>query len=615
MSHVTRPDLPAAGPSGKIAGYRLHRYIGQGNTAVVYLAWDEQRRRPVGLKLVVPELARDAAFRTRLIRESRAASAVGHPHVIPVYEAGEANEIVYVAMRYVRGGDARSLLNHLAPFPIGYAWQIIAQIASALDAVHAHGLIHRDVRPANILLDADDSGHEPGHTYLADFGMSKIFPPGQIIATGQSTGTLDYAAPEQIEGRDLDGRADLYSLACTGFELLCGAPPFGQDHGLTLMYAQLYAPPPTATARRADLPAAVDPVLATALAKNPADRYPSCGRFAEELRAALGLEPGEPADPPRSRPPGGTGQASAPGPAAAAGQPATVAAGEQDQQAATPELPAANNPSAAELTDEPPAVPRLPAPASEPEPEAEPEPDAKAEPEPEPDAKAEPEPEAEPGPSAPRRHARRPALLAAAVIAAAAVALASGLALSQRSTPAWPASSATSPAATSPAASSPSARPASSAPGPVQASQQAAALSSLLTSSAAARTTLHNAVSQVGACTNLPGAVSQLQAVVTQRASQYGQASALSTSALPDGARMKSALMTALGTSLTADRDYLIWAQQQLNGGCTPTGQSGAYTAAYSASQRADAAKQAFVQVWNPVAARYGIKQDSPRDI
>jgi serine/threonine-protein kinase len=620
VSHVTRPDLPIAGPSGTIAGYRLHRYVGQGNTAVVYLAWDEQRSRPVALKMVVSELARDAAFRTRVIRESRAISAVEHPHVIPVYEAGEAGEVLYVAMRYVRGGDARSLLNQIGPFPIGYAWRIIAQIASALDAVHAHGLIHRDVRPANILLDADDNDHEPGHSYLADFGMSKAFSPDQIIATGQCAGTLDYAAPEQIEGRDLDGRADVYSLACTGFELLCGAPPFGPDQGLTLMYAHLYAPPPTATARRADLPAAVDPVLATALAKNPADRYPTCGRFAEELRAALALEPGESADPPRSRPPRDTGQASTLGLAAA------VAEGEPDQQAATLELPTVKD-QPAEPTAQPPAVSgrRDPAtttatatrpsgpeprsqPASQPVSASEPasEPELEAEPGPLPELEAEPVPE----PPAPRgRRVPRSAWLAAAVVAAA-VAVASGLALSQRSAPARSA-----PAATSPAVSSPSARPTSSASASVPASQQAAALSLLLTSSAAARTALHDAVGQVGACTNLPGAVSQLQAVVNQRAGQYSQASALSTSALPDGARVKSALIMALGSSLAADRDYLTWARQQLTAGCTPTGQSSAYAAAYSASQRADAAKQAFVQVWNPVAARYGIKQDSPRDI
>jgi hypothetical protein len=150
---------------------------------------------------------------------------------------------------------------------------------------------------------------------------------------------------------------------------------------------------------------------------------------------------------------------------------------------------------------------------------------------------------------------------------------------------------------------------------PVTASQQAAALSALLTSSAAARTALHNAVTQVGGCTNLSGAVSQLQAVANQRAGQYGRASALPTAALPGGAQVKSKLLAALGSSLTADRDYLSWARQQLKGGCTPSSQSSAYNAAFSASQRADAAKQAFVQVWNPVAARYGVAQKSPRDI
>ena len=252
-------------------------------------------RRRVALKVMAPELARDAGFRARMIRESRAAAALDHPHVIPVFEAGEAGGTLYVAMRYVRGGDARSLLSRLGPFPPGYAGQIIAQIASALDAVHAHGLIHRDVRPANILLDRDDAGDMAAddHAYLADFGMSKAFTPGQVIAAEQAGGSLDYLAPEQIEGRALDGRADLYSLACTGFELLCGTPPFGPDQGPTLMYAQIYADPPAASARRAGLPAAVDSVLATALAKDPADRYPSCGRFAEELRAALGVRHGE----------------------------------------------------------------------------------------------------------------------------------------------------------------------------------------------------------------------------------------------------------------------------------------------------------------------------------
>ena len=217
-----------------------------------------------------------------------------------------------------------------------------------------------------------------------------------------------------------------------------------------------------------------------------------------------------------------------------------------------------------------------------------------------------------PAPSARRIRARGPVLAAGAVVVVAA-AVVSGVALSGRSAPAHPAAATPSPAASSPSPASPSAG--SSPSGPAVASQQAAALSTLLTSSGAARTALHNAVNQVGSCTNLSGAVSQLQSVVNQRAGQYGRAAALPAAALPDGPRVKSKLMAALGSSLTADRDYLSWARQQLAGGCTPTSQSSAYHSAVSASQRADAAKQSFVEVWNPVAARYGIAQESPREI
>jgi len=307
MSRDADPVL--SGMSGKIADFRLDGYIGQSANAVVYLALDERsgaRSGKVALKVLAPELARDAAFRDQFLHESQAASAVDHPNIIPVYAAGDANGALYVAMRYVQGGDARSLLNRYGPLPFGMAWSIIVQAASALDAAHANGLIHRDVKPTNMLLDTDGApgpgaprrpdGADFDRVYLSDFGMSRRMPSGEAVATGQITGTLDYVAPEQIEGRAVGTRADLYSLACAAFELLCGAPPFGQDQGLTVMYAQMYAPPPTATARRHDLPAAVDRVLATALAKNPADRYPTCGLFAEELHSALGLGAGGAAD-------------------------------------------------------------------------------------------------------------------------------------------------------------------------------------------------------------------------------------------------------------------------------------------------------------------------------
>jgi serine/threonine protein kinase len=623
VSHATRPGLPAAGQAGAIAGYQLDGNVGQGSRAVVYLARDELRRQ-VALKVMTPEVARDTGFRTRMIGESRAAATLGHPHIVPVFETDEADGVLYAAMRYVTGGDTRSLISRHGPLPLGYAWRIVAQIASALDSAHAHGVIHRDVRPANILLDGDDAGDRAagGHAYLSDFGMSQVFPPGQVIAADQAAGMLDYLAPEQIEGRAADGWTDQYSLACAGFEFLCGTPPFGPDQGQTLMYAQIYADPPAASARRAGLPAAVDSVLATAMAKDPADRYPSCGRFAEELGAALGLRPGEPADPPRSPAPyrNGSASSSVNGPVSGS-RPApggrVLLRVKRRQRPGAEDRPAAATDRSAEAGSFAPATASQPVTAGQPvtvgqavtagQPVAAGEPVTAGEPSTVGDPGG-------PGPGPSGRRIRGRVLAAGAVVVVAA-AVVSGVVLSGQSAPAHPAAAVPTPAASSPSPSSSSPSAASSPSAPVTASQQAAALGTLLTSSAAARTALHNAVTQVGGCSHLPGAVSQLQAVVNRRAGQYDRASALSTSALPGGAQVKSKLLAALGSSLTADRDYLSWARQQLTGGCTPTSQSSAYNTAFRASRRADTAKEAFVQVWNPVAARYGIARESPRDI
>jgi len=597
VSRGTDPVLPGSGMPGRIAGYRLEGHVGDGDMAVVRLAYDERLGREVAVKILAPELARDAAFRARLLHQVRAAAEIDHPHILPVYEAGDTSGIVYVVMRYVRGGDARSLLSPLRPLPFARAWKVIAQIASALDTAHAHGVIHRNVKPANMLFDAGSEvgGRRPDwaggdhfdHVYLSDFGMRRDWSPDQIITAVRSAGTLDYVAPEQIEGRAVDGRADLYSLACAGFELLCGTAPFGQDQGLTVMYAQLYAPPPPATVRRPDLPAAVDVVLATALAKNPADRYATCGQFAEELRTALGLVPGESDNPARLR-----SQVHA----------KPVA---ESRLASRDERPARQQDFEHESTPTPMPVQSRP---GQP-PSLEDQPAAGLD-------QVSRDSIGGPGAPYPRRPWRRPgvitlALAVAAVAIAAAVAI--GVALPGRSTPGTPAVS--SPAASSPAASSPVPSPvATSAPSSESTlgSRQAAAVNNLLGSSASTLKALQGAVSEVFNCTNLSSAVRQIQNVVNQRSTEYNQASALSTSALANGAAVKSDLIAALRNSLDADKDFLTWAQQQLNPGCTPTAQSSAYNAAYNASQQAGASKKAFTQVWDLVAAQYGIQQKSP---
>ncbi|MGH3229669.1 MAG: protein kinase domain-containing protein [Streptosporangiaceae bacterium] len=609
---------PGASMSGKIAGYRLDGYIGQSGMAAVYLARDERLDRQVALKVLTPEMAGEAAFRTRLLRESRAAAAVGHPHIIPVYEADDAGGIVYVAMRYVEGGDTGSLLSRLGPLPFAPAWNIISQVASALDAAHARGLIHRDVKPANMLVEPGvsvDSTKRPaggsvGHMYLSDFGMDAGTSLSEAMATGQFTGTFDYAAPEQIEGRALDGRTDLYSLACAGFELLCGTPLFGPDRGLTVMYAQLYAPPPSAKARRHDLPAAADRVLARALAKNPADRYATCGQFAEELFEALGLA-GQAATAPRSRPPGGAGPG--PGSGTDSGEQSSPGQRESGPEPMPIPAPAPSEPRAPQPWPEEP--PTGPAPQSWPEePPTGPAPQSwPEEPPTGPDPLSPGSMNRAVGPE-PRRSSRRRGVITVILAAAAAVAaVAIGVTVSNRSAPnPRPASRPAATSVPSPAASpAPSPAPSASA----LASGQAAAVDNLLDSSAATRKALHGAVDEVLDCTNLPGAASQIQNAVSQRGTEYDQASALSASALPDGAAVKSDLIAALRTSLDADKNYLTWAQQQLNLGCTAPAQSSAYSAAASADQRADAAKEAFVQVWNPVAAKYGVQQQSPASI
>jgi serine/threonine-protein kinase len=287
------PVVPVGfAPGSRIAGYLLEEQIGQGGMAVVFRAHDERLDRMVALKILAPALASDQAFRQRFIRESRAAAAVDDPHIIPVFEAGEASGVLFIAMRWVRGGDVRSIIGQFGPMAPARAAEIISQVASALDAAHGRGLVHRDVKPANMLLDASLGSGRPDHVYLSDFGLSKgALQTSALTGTGTFLGTLDYISPEQIEGKAVDGRADEYALACAAFELLTGTPPFQRDEAMAIMYAQLSEPPPALTSRRRGLPLAADAVFFRALAKAPADRYESCREFSEALREAFGLRP------------------------------------------------------------------------------------------------------------------------------------------------------------------------------------------------------------------------------------------------------------------------------------------------------------------------------------
>jgi len=299
---VNGENRPAIGdfPAGsRIAGYQIQELIGRGGMAMVYRASDVRLDRLVALKVLAPELTRDSAFRQRFIRESRSGASVDHPNVIPVFEAGEAEGVLFIAMRYVAGRDVRALIDREGPLRPSRVVSIVTQIASALDTAHAHGLVHRDVKPANMLLGTVATGSAPDHVYLSDFGLSKLSVSAiSLTGTGQFLGTIDYMSPEQVEGRAIDGRTDLYALACATFEMLTGRPPFQRDQDLAVMWAQVSAPPPSARQLRPELAPEVDQVIAKALAKAPDDRHASCLEFAAGLRAASAIRPGQSEVPP-----------------------------------------------------------------------------------------------------------------------------------------------------------------------------------------------------------------------------------------------------------------------------------------------------------------------------
>jgi serine/threonine protein kinase len=286
-----RRMLASLGPGTRVAGYRLEAPVGAGGMAAVYRAHDEQLDRVVALKLVYAGPGLDRVVRERFVREALAVARVDHPHIIPVYAAGEADDFLYIAMRFVPDGDLRTVVDSDGPLPARRAAAVVSPVASALDTAHEHKLVHRDVKPANILVDAGH-GKRPDHVYLSDFGLARgVLSAGGLTQDGQFVGTPDYASPEQIKGQQTDGHADQYSLACVAYTILTGLVPYVRENPMAVLFAQLDEAPPRATDVQPDLPRAVDSVLAKAMAKRPGRRYESCGAFADAFREALGVGP------------------------------------------------------------------------------------------------------------------------------------------------------------------------------------------------------------------------------------------------------------------------------------------------------------------------------------
>jgi serine/threonine-protein kinase len=257
----------------ELGGYRIEEPLGRGGTSVVYRAEHVRLGRRAALKLLTPAFG-EADFSDRFLRESRLAASLDHPSIVPVYDAGEQDGLLYIAMACIEGRDLRSLLADEGPLPVRRALRIVGQIASALDAAHARGLVHRDVKPANILVGDGD------RAYLSDFGVVKEVARNGTTRTGAFVGTSEYSAPEQIEGREVTARTDVYALACVLYECLAGEPPFHRDSEVAVLNAHLHAPPPKLE------PAGVGEVIAKALSKSPLDRYANCGEFVAAARAA-----------------------------------------------------------------------------------------------------------------------------------------------------------------------------------------------------------------------------------------------------------------------------------------------------------------------------------------
>ncbi len=280
----------AAGLIGHVvAGHRIDALLGEGGMGVVYRATHLRLRRPVALKVLPPPLAADHAYRSRFEREAAIAASLEHPNVVPIYDAGHANGLLYLSMRYVDGQDFGALLRREGPIDVERVCAVLGPVADALDAVHEAGLVHRDVKPANVLIARTVRANGHLQVYLCDFGIAKNPTSGgaDLTSAGQYIGTLQYSSPEQIEGRWLDGRSDQYGLACLVYRALTGQVPYPREDTPAVIYAHLASDPPRPSALRPDLPPAVDAVVIRAAAKHPDHRFATCSAFIAALRATL----------------------------------------------------------------------------------------------------------------------------------------------------------------------------------------------------------------------------------------------------------------------------------------------------------------------------------------
>src|ERR1700710_3042717 len=269
----------------EFGAYRIERRLGRGGMGILYLAVEPGLARRVALKLIAPEAAADPVFARRFAEESRIAASIEHPNVVPIYAAGEEAGVPYIAMRYVAGADLARRLVREGRLSPGVAVDLITQIGNGLDAIHAAGLIHRDVKPANVLLSGDDGGD---HAYITDFGVARnVATESGLTQTGRFVGTLDYVAPEQISGGAVAARVDVSALGWLLFQLLTGQVPFPKDGDAARLFAHLNDPPPAPSLYVPEVSMALDDVVIRAMSKQPDDRYPSAGDLGRAANAAL----------------------------------------------------------------------------------------------------------------------------------------------------------------------------------------------------------------------------------------------------------------------------------------------------------------------------------------